>query len=93
MSTRLTHWTDTELRGACDDAVTWARAYPTFAAAYQACDRGDWLAWLVVQRGLDAEAIATAQRAFAEAIATAQRAYAEAIRAAVPFTLIERSAP
>jgi hypothetical protein len=41
------HWTDrlTEL-DACTEAVTWARDYDTPAAAWAACERGDWMLWL-----------------------------------------------
>ena len=43
-----THWTDrlTAL-GACSDAVAWARDYPTAAAAWAACTRGDWMLWIM----------------------------------------------
>jgi len=42
------HWTDKlVVMGACDDAVEWARGYPTLAAAWKACDRADWMLWLL----------------------------------------------
>jgi len=42
------HWTD-ELRamGACPAAVKWARGYPSLQAAWDACERGDWMMWMI----------------------------------------------
>lgn len=31
----------------CDDAVEWARTYPTAQAAWDACERGDWMLWIL----------------------------------------------
>jgi hypothetical protein len=40
------HWTRALIaQGACTEAVEWAKAYPTFKAAWHACPRGDWLLW------------------------------------------------
>ena len=41
------HWTE-RLRelSACPAAVTWAAAYPTIQAAWDACERGDYMLWL-----------------------------------------------
>jgi hypothetical protein len=40
------HWTSQLVAlGACPDAIRWARNYPTFDAAWSACERGDWLLW------------------------------------------------
>lgn len=32
---------------ACRDAIKWASAFPTLQAAWDACERGDWMLWLV----------------------------------------------
>jgi hypothetical protein len=50
------HWTDglTALN-ACSDAVTWARGYPTLAAAWTACHRSDWMLWLLRATGQGGE--------------------------------------
>jgi hypothetical protein len=71
--------------GACDEAVAWSRAYGNPEAAYRACERGDWLGWLIDRLGLSSEAITPAWRVCYEATAAARRAYQEAIRAAVPW--------
>jgi hypothetical protein len=48
----MTHWTDELVRWkACNDAVQWARAYPTMQAAWDACERADWMLWLMGRRG------------------------------------------
>jgi hypothetical protein len=42
------HWSiELEKVGACRPAVEWARQYPTFHEAWQACPRGDWMLWLI----------------------------------------------
>lgn len=41
-----THWADALVRlGACAAAVEWAKQYPTFQAAWNACGRSDWMEW------------------------------------------------
>lgn len=48
MSTRTARWVDTlRLLGACEDAVQWAIQYPSLAAAWAACEHGDWMLWYV----------------------------------------------
>lgn len=44
----MKHWTD-DLRklGACSDAIEWAKGYDSLDAAWTACDRGNWMLWLV----------------------------------------------
>jgi hypothetical protein len=32
--------------GACPEAIRWAEQYPTLPAAWEACERGDWMLWL-----------------------------------------------
>jgi hypothetical protein len=41
------HWTDA-LHGlnACRGAIDWAGGYDSLAAAWAACERGDWMLWL-----------------------------------------------
>ncbi len=45
------HWSEwlREL-DACPEAVSWARGYATERAAYDACERPDWMLWALVQR-------------------------------------------
>ena len=31
----------------CNDAIEWAEEYPTFQVAWDSCQRGDWMAWLL----------------------------------------------
>ena len=40
------HWTN-QLKNvsACSEAVAWATAYPSMQAAWDACERGDWMLW------------------------------------------------
>ena len=41
------HWTDKLMAlCACSEAIEWARNYPTLMAAWEACERGDWMLWL-----------------------------------------------
>jgi hypothetical protein len=35
--------------GACKDATDWAKDYRTLGDAWQNCQRGDWMLWLVAQ--------------------------------------------
>ena len=35
--------------GACSEAVEWAKGYPTLQAAWDACERADWMLWLVAR--------------------------------------------
>ena len=42
----MSHWSDSlERHGACAEAVTWARGFDSFDAAWAACERGDWMLW------------------------------------------------
>jgi len=36
-----------EATGACHEAVEWARKQPSRQAAWDKCDRGDWLLWIL----------------------------------------------
>ena len=36
-----------KLLDACPEAVEWAAQYPTLQAAWDACERGDWMLWLL----------------------------------------------
>jgi hypothetical protein len=41
------HWSSTlNERGACSEAVTWAKGYKTPAGAWRACKRADWMLWI-----------------------------------------------
>ena len=33
--------------GACSDAISWAETFDTLQAAWDVCERGDWMFWLV----------------------------------------------
>lgn len=48
MTTKTATWIDglTALR-ACNEAVIWARGYDSLDAAWAACERGDWMLWLL----------------------------------------------
>jgi hypothetical protein len=35
-----------EAVGACKEAVEWAKSQPSFAEAWETCERGDWMLWL-----------------------------------------------
>ena len=42
------HWADTVQRmSACREAVLWLRSYDTPNGAWRACERGDWMLWIV----------------------------------------------
>jgi hypothetical protein len=41
------------LREACADAKEWARDYPTLQAAWEACQRPDWMYWALNKLGYD----------------------------------------
>ena len=43
----MTHWTNSLPLKACDDVRDWARSYDTPQAAWDACERGDWMLWLL----------------------------------------------
>ena len=36
-----------EKLGACRDAIKWARTYPSRQKAWDACERGDWMLWIL----------------------------------------------
>lgn len=46
-------WTD-KLRelDACDPAISWASQYPTAQQAWEACERPDWMIWLIDETGM-----------------------------------------
>lgn len=35
--------------GACDEAIDWARGYPNRTVAWNACQRGDWMMWILAR--------------------------------------------
>lgn len=41
------HWSRKLIRlGACEEAVEYSKAQPSFAVAWKKCERGDWMLWL-----------------------------------------------
>ena len=45
------HWSEKlKAFGACNKAVEWARTQPSATAAWKACERGDWMLWLLGER-------------------------------------------
>ena len=43
-----THWRDALRRmAACTEAIAWCKRQVTLAAAWVACERGDWMLWLL----------------------------------------------
>jgi hypothetical protein len=36
-----------ERMGACEEALVWADHYKSFAEAWEECERGDWMLWLL----------------------------------------------
>lgn len=46
-STHLRMLRDAHGQCPCETAVAWAETQPDFASAWVACERGDWLAWLL----------------------------------------------
>ncbi len=40
-------WTDSLPKDTCDEAVRWALRFPTAQEAWDACERGDWMFWLL----------------------------------------------
>jgi hypothetical protein len=45
---------------ACEEAIEWAKPYKTFTAAWNACERGDWMLWLVAKSEVDCKAVVLA---------------------------------
>ena len=46
--TTTTHWSDALLTlRACEDAIDFAAQHATYEAAWAACERGDWMVWLL----------------------------------------------
>lgn len=39
--------------GACSEAIEWAGAYISLRAAWDTCERSDWLLWYASRRGVD----------------------------------------
>lgn len=45
------HWTENLVKmEACEEAVEWARGCATYAEAWEACERADWLLWLAAKK-------------------------------------------
>lgn len=76
------HWSDRLVSiGACSDAVAWAKTQPTFRRAWLACDRGDWMLWLLDKNGLPRERLVSI--ALIEEVRTAGNAANAAARTKV----------
>ena len=46
------HWTrKLKTFGACEQAIEWAKDYPSFARAWKACANPDWMLWLLPHVG------------------------------------------
>ena len=44
----MKHWTEKLIKlEACTEAVQWAKKYPTIHAAWVACERPDWMLWVL----------------------------------------------
>jgi hypothetical protein len=42
----MTHWSDVlEDYWPCEDGLAWARTQPTYRAAWNACDKVEWVVW------------------------------------------------
>ena len=53
---------------ACFDAVEWAKYYPSFEAAWNACHRGDWMLWIAAKLGVDKRKLTLAKGRCAETV-------------------------
>lgn len=43
----MTHWAEElEKIRACQEAIDWAKGYPSLEEAWMTCERGDWMLWL-----------------------------------------------
>jgi len=59
------HWSsELEALDACEEAVEFAREYPSLRAAWTACERPDWMLWLLA-KSLPDDPTTTARRKFA----------------------------
>lgn len=48
MIQNVTHWTDDlAALGACQEAIDFGAGFDSLEAAWQACDRSDWMLWLL----------------------------------------------
>jgi hypothetical protein len=47
------HWSDSLPAGACAEARDWCLTQPSYEAAWEACERGDWLLWLAGRLDVD----------------------------------------
>ena len=46
----MKHWSDCiEVLKPCSDALIWARTQESYELAWQRCERGDWMLWLLGQ--------------------------------------------
>ena len=52
--------------GACPEAVEWASSYPTIQAAWEVCERGDWMLWFLSKIGGHDDAVWRLMYSFAD---------------------------
>jgi hypothetical protein len=53
-----------ELEGLSPEIVEWAGSYESFPEAWMACERGDWMIWLVDRKVADRKRIVETVAAF-----------------------------
>lgn len=49
----MSHWSNALPADTCDEARKWCLTQPDYQAAWDACERGDWLLWLAGRLGVD----------------------------------------
>ncbi len=60
--------TEIEKYQPCREAVNFRRQYATFAEAWQACPRGDWMLWIAHKAGVDLRTLTLAKGLCAETV-------------------------
>ena len=56
----MSHWSDALPSDTCREAREWCLTQPSYEAAWETCERGDWLLWLARQLGVDRRHLALA---------------------------------
>jgi hypothetical protein len=54
------HWSDGLPKDACKEAVIWARTQESPQQAWDACERGDWMLWLLGKHNADRKTLVLA---------------------------------
>ena len=60
--------TEIEKYHPCEDAVEFRRQYATFADAWAACPRGDWMLWIAKKAGVNLRTLTLAKGLCAETV-------------------------